>query len=72
MFGWMSTTARGSSGGLTDLGIVSTLVDAAIAFARGRPKSGLLLLGAAVLSRKIPGIGVAVSVFLRLVRRLRR
>ena len=68
----MSTTTRGSSGGLTDLGIVSTLVDAAIAFVRGRPKSGLLLLGAAVLSRKIPGIGVAVSVFLRLVRWLRR
>lgn len=53
------------------LSIVSTLVDAAVAFARGRKKSGLLLLGAAALSSRIPGLGTAVSVFLRLVRWLR-
>ncbi|WP_338742210.1 hypothetical protein [Haloplanus salilacus] len=51
--------------------MVSTLVDAAVAFARGRRKSGLLLLGAAALSSRIPGLGTAVSVFLRIARRLR-
>jgi hypothetical protein len=50
---------------------LSTLVDAAVSFARGRRKSGLLLLGAAALSSRIPGLGTAVSVFLRLARRLR-
>lgn len=53
------------------ISIVSTLVDAALAFARGRPKSGLVLLGAAALSSRIPGIGTATSLLLRLVRRLR-
>lgn len=51
--------------------IVATLVDAAFAFSRGDRKSGVLLLGAAALSSRIPGLGTAVSVFLRLVRRLR-
>ncbi|MFC7044541.1 hypothetical protein ACFQH6_03155 [Halobacteriaceae archaeon GCM10025711] len=51
--------------------IVTTLVDAAIAFARGRRKSGLLLLGAAALSSRVPGIGTATSILLRLARRLR-
>lgn len=51
--------------------IVSTLVDAAMEFARGRSKSGALLLGAAALSSKIPGLGTAVSLFLRFVRWLR-
>ena len=49
--------------------IVTTLVDAAVAFARGRRKSGLLLLGAAALSSRIPGLGTATSILLRLVRR---
>jgi hypothetical protein len=53
-----------------DLGIVSTLVDAVVAFARGRPKAGALLLGAAALSARIPGLGVAVSVLLRVYRKL--
>jgi len=53
------------------ISIVSILVDAALAFARGRPKSGLLLLGAAALSSKIPGIGTATSLLLRIIRRLR-
>lgn len=51
--------------------IVSTLIDAALAFARGRRKSGLVLLGAAALSSRVPGLGTAVSLFLRLVRWLR-
>jgi len=61
----------GTSGALSRLGIVSTLVDAAVAFSRGRPASGLLLIASAALSQRVPGIGVAVSVLLRLVRRLR-
>ncbi|WP_435177471.1 hypothetical protein [Halorussus sp. AFM4] len=53
------------------LSMVSTLVDAAMAFARGRPKSGILLVGAAALSSRVPGLGTAVSLLLRLVRRFR-
>jgi hypothetical protein len=53
------------------LSIVSTLIDSLLAFRRGRPKSGLLLLGAAALSSRVPGIGTAVSLALRIVRRLR-
>lgn len=53
------------------ISIVSTLVDAALAYARGRPKSGILLLGAAALSSRIPGIGTATSLLLRIIRQLR-
>lgn len=53
------------------LGIASTLVDAALELARGRPRSGVLLLGSAVLSSRVPGLGIAVSVLLRLYRRHR-
>ncbi|WP_254523860.1 hypothetical protein [Natrinema caseinilyticum] len=53
------------------LSIVSTVIDSVLAFRRGRPKSGLLLLGAAALSSRIPGVGTAVSLALRLARRLR-
>jgi hypothetical protein len=56
---------------LNSASIVSTVVDAAIAFARGRPKSGALLLGAAALSSRIPGLGTVVSILLRVVRRLK-
>ena len=51
--------------------IVATVIDAALAFVRGRRKSGLVLLGAAALSSKVPGIGTAASLFLRLLRWLR-
>ena len=54
---------------MNDLSIVATIVDAAMAFARGRRKSGVLLLGAAALSSRLPGLGTAVSLLLRLVRR---
>ncbi|TYL38975.1 hypothetical protein CV102_09615 [Natronococcus pandeyae] len=65
-------TSSGTDGSsINKLSIVSTVIDAAIAFARGRPKSGLLLLAAAALSSRIPGIGTAVSLLLRLARRLR-
>ena len=60
-----------NSKSMNKLSIVSTLVDAAMAFARGRPKSGVLLVGAAALSSRIPGVGTAVSLVLRLARRLR-
>ncbi|WP_299332893.1 hypothetical protein [Haloplanus sp.] len=60
-----------SAGSIHGVSTVSTLVDAAVAFARGRRKSGVLLLGAAALSSRVPGLGVAVSVFLRLARKLR-
>lgn len=63
------TTVNANS--LNRLSMVSTLVDAAVAFLRGRTKSGLLLVGAAALSSKVPGLGTAVSVALRVVRRLR-
>lgn len=56
---------------LKKFSILSTVIDAAVAFARGRPKQGLLLLGAAALSSRIPGLGTAVSLLSRLVRRLR-
>ena len=67
----MSTTTGFSHETVKGIGIVSTLADAALAFARGRPRSGFLLLGAAALSSRIPGFGVVVSVFLRIYRRLR-
>jgi hypothetical protein len=66
----MTTTLKGSST-LSRLGIVSTLIDAAVAFSRGRSVNGILLLASAALSRQVPGLGVVVSVLLRLVRRLR-
>ncbi|ELZ23189.1 hypothetical protein C475_16109 [Halosimplex carlsbadense 2-9-1] len=59
-----------NAGSLNKVGIVSTLVDAALAFARGRPKSGALLVVAAALSSKVPGLGTLTSVALRIARRL--
>jgi hypothetical protein len=53
------------------LGIATTLVDALLAFRRGRHKSGLLLLGAAALSKRVNGLGTAASVLLRLARKFR-
>lgn len=66
----MATKLTGSSP-LARLGIVSTLVDAAMAFARGRPRSGVLLLVSAALSSRVPGLGVVVSVLVRLYHRFR-
>lgn len=67
----MSTQQLSQSNPLADLGIVSTLVDAGIAFARGRSGSGVLLLVAAALSTRLPGLGIAVSVLLRVYRRFK-
>ncbi|WP_226010559.1 hypothetical protein [Halomicrobium salinisoli] len=63
--------ARGLGGSARNISTLATLVDAAIALARGRPKSAVLLLGAAVLSSRVPGLGTLVSVALRVYRRLR-
>lgn len=59
------------SGSANTFGIVSTLVDALLAFKRGQNKSGLLLLLAAALSKRFTGLGTVVSVVLRLVRKFR-
>lgn len=48
--------------------MLSTLVDAAFAFARGRKKTGTLLLAAAAVSSRLHGAGTLASVFVRLVR----
>ncbi len=55
----------------SELSTATTVVDAALEFLRGRRKSGVLLLGAAALSRKIPGLGMAASILLRVYRWLR-
>lgn len=67
----MSTIDAASGSSLKDLSTISTLIDAALALKRGRVKSALLLFGAAIASRKFPGIGTAASLLLRLVKRLR-
>jgi hypothetical protein len=56
---------------LNKLSVLSTVVDAGMAFARGRPKRGVLLLGAAALSTRVPGLGTAASLLSRVVDRLR-
>ncbi|ELY42593.1 hypothetical protein [Natronorubrum sulfidifaciens] len=48
---------------------VTTVVDALVEVANGRTRSGLLLLGAAAASTRIPGLGTAASVVLRVARR---
>ncbi|KDE60238.1 hypothetical protein EL22_06450 [Halostagnicola sp. A56] len=50
---------------------VTTVIDAMAEFAKGRRAGGLVLLGAAALSSRIPGVGTAASVLLRAYRRLR-
>ncbi|WP_207590263.1 hypothetical protein [Halomontanus rarus] len=55
---------------LKNASTVTTVIDALMEFAKGRRGSGLLLLGAAALSSRVPGIGTAVSLLLRAYRRL--
>ncbi|KDS91708.1 hypothetical protein FK85_20015 [Halorubrum saccharovorum] len=57
---------------LQRLSIASTLLDAIAAFARRDTRTGILLLGAAVASIWVPGLGVIASVLTRLYRKLRR
>lgn len=56
---------------LNKLSIASTVVDAAMAIARGRYKRGAMLLGAAALASRFPGLGTAASVLSRIVDRMR-
>lgn len=56
---------------LKNASTATTLIDAILEFGKGRWPSGLLLLGAAALSSRIPGIGTVVSLLLRAYRRLR-
>ncbi|MXV62752.1 hypothetical protein GS429_11880 [Natronorubrum sp. JWXQ-INN-674] len=56
---------------LKNAGVVTTAIDGIMEFSKGRRKSGLLLLGAAAVSSRIPGFGTAASVLLRAYRRLR-
>jgi hypothetical protein len=63
------SVSRSRSNLLRKSSVATTLVDALLAFKRGRPKSGLLLLGAAALSSRFPGAGTLVSLALRAYRR---
>ncbi|MEY7851312.1 hypothetical protein AB7C87_19180 [Natrarchaeobius sp. A-rgal3] len=68
----MSTTGtRDRTELLKNAGVVTTLLDAAMEFSNGRHKSGALLIGAAAVSSRIPGFGTAISLVLRVYRRLR-
>lgn len=64
-------TARDLPDVFKNASVASTVVDAVSEFIKGRPKSGILLLAAAVVSTRFSGFGTAVSVLLRVYRRLR-
>ncbi|WP_049927399.1 hypothetical protein [Halopiger goleimassiliensis] len=66
-----STRTRDRKDLLTNAGVVTTVIDAGMEFSKGRRKTGLLLLGAAAVSRRVPGFGTAVSLGVRAYRRLR-
>ena len=53
------------------LGEQTTLIDAGMELANGRPKSAALLAGAAAVSTRVPGFGTAISLLLRGYRRIR-
>ncbi|QSW99753.1 hypothetical protein [Haloterrigena alkaliphila] len=56
---------------LKNASTVTTLIDAVMEFSKGRRASGVLLLVAAALSSRVPGLGTATSLLLRASRRLR-
>ena len=60
-----------NSKSVAKLSTLSTEVDAALSFYRGRPRRARLLLGAAALSSRVTGLGTAVSLLSRLVDRLK-
>lgn len=53
------------------LEILSTLLDAVREFKRGKSVNGILLLAAAAFAWRFRGLGIVVSVLLRLYRRIR-
>jgi hypothetical protein len=65
----MSPLARTKT--LKRLAIVSTVIDAGVAIARKDFRAGALLLGAAIVSSRVPGLGVVASALVRLYRRSR-
>jgi len=65
----MQTQTQGSP--LGNIAVLSTAVDAAVAFCRGDHWAAALLLGAAALSTRVTGAGVVASVLVRLIRRFR-
>lgn len=67
----MSTNSDGWFDLLEHLSLATTVLDASMELSKGRRKSGAALLGAAALSSRIPGLGTAISVLIRLFRRLR-
>lgn len=64
-------TTRNRTDMLKNASTVTTVIDAVVEFSKGRRLSGLLLLGAAALSSKVPGVGTVASLLLRAYRRLR-
>lgn len=66
----MSTTSDGRGNLVSNASTLTTIADAILEFAKGRRKAGALLLGAAAISRRVPGFGTAVSIGIRLYRRL--
>jgi len=65
----MPTQTAGSP--LGDIARLSTVIDAAVAFLRGDRWAAAVLLGAAALSSRVPGLGMVASVLVRVFRRLR-
>ncbi|ARS90464.1 hypothetical protein [Natrarchaeobaculum aegyptiacum] len=66
----MSTTTGDRRNLVSNASTMTTIADAVVEFAKGRRKAGALLLGAAAISRRVPGFGTAVSIGLRVYRRL--
>jgi hypothetical protein len=65
----LNVTTHSTRNLLNDVSFFSTIVDAAIALTRGERWSAAILLAAAALSRRVPGLGVVASVLARLARR---
>lgn len=65
----VATRSTGSI--LNNVSIIVTIVDGTRAFVRGDRRTGALLLGAAALSRWVPGLGGLASVLVRILRRWR-
>jgi hypothetical protein len=51
--------------------IVTTIIDAILEIRRGRRGTGAVLLAAAALSSKVPGLGTVASIAIRVARRMR-
>jgi hypothetical protein len=63
--------ANVTANSMKKLSIATTVLDAAMAFRRGNPRRGAVLLGAAALSTRAPGLGTLASIGYRVYQRLR-